>query len=305
VSQAGGLLPLIEAGARLHQSGCLGCIGMSQAPATGTASVRTFPRNFPGRSGTVGDQVYLTGPETAVATALAGHIADPRELGAPPQIPPAPRLLPDALVPPPADGAGVAILRGPNIAPFPEFEPLAADPVCTVALKVGDNITTDHIMPAGGKILPLRSNIPAISEYVFSTLDPEFADRARSSAPAAVVGGENYGQGSSREHAALAPRYLGVLVKLAKSFARIHKANLINFGIAPLVFSDPADYDRLEVGARIHFPGLARAIAGGAEEISAEVQGGGELKLLLQVSRRDRKLLSAGGLLNHIKGSLG
>lgn len=303
VAAAGGLLPLLEAGVRLHQAGCLGCIGMSQAPATGANSLRTFPRNFPGRSGTKDDKVYLCGPEVAVASALAGHIIDPRERGAQEALPPAPDVRPEALVPPLADGSSAEVQRGPNIAPFPELEALPEDLSCTVALKVGDNITTDHIMPAGSQILPLRSNVPAISKFVFTTLDEDFAGRAQASAPAAVVGGDNYGQGSSREHAALAPRYLGVRVKLAKSFARIHKANLINFGVVPLVLADPADYDRLNQGDVLEFRGLKSAIAGGAQEITATVSGK-EIKLRLEVTSRDRKLLVAGGLLNHIKASL-
>ncbi|MCA1905226.1 MAG: aconitate hydratase [Desulfarculus sp.] len=301
LAAAGGLQDLLAAGASIFQAGCLGCIGMSQAPATGSASLRTFPRNFPGRSGTRDDRVYLAGPRVAAATALAGHLADPRDLEPLPPLPPAPDLRPEALVPPLADGAGVEIVRGPNIAPFPVLEPLPADLTCQVILKLGDNITTDHIMPAGSKILPLRSNVPAISQHVFAAVDPEFAQKAQAAAPVAVVGGENYGQGSSREHAALAPRYLGVRVKLAKSFARIHRANLFNFGIVPLVFADPADYDRLETGARLEFPGLAQAIAEGREIIPCRLEGR-ELGLILDASPRERRLLVAGGLLSLIRG---
>ncbi|MFH1060416.1 MAG: aconitate hydratase [Pseudomonadota bacterium] len=302
---AGGLMDLLTAGASIFQSGCLGCIGMSQAPATATASLRTFPRNFPGRSGTQGDAVYLCGPQVAAAAALAGHIADPRDLGPAPIIPPAPDVRPEALVPPLAEdaAAAVTVLRGPNIAPFPELGPLPADLICTVTLKVGDNITTDHIMPAGSRILPLRSNVPAISRFVFSAVDPDFAEKAQKAAPAAVVGGDNYGQGSSREHAALAPRYLGVQVKLAKSFARIHRANLVNFGIVPLVFADPADYDRIQPGLRLEFSGLRAAILAGDEKITA-LANGQPLRLTLQASPRERAMLAAGGLLNYIKGSL-
>jgi len=304
VTANGALLDMLEAGVRLHQAGCLGCIGMSQAPATGAASVRTFPRNFPGRSGTKDDRVYLTGPEVAAATALTGRLADPRQAFGPQEpIPPAPAVRPEALVAPPADGAGVTIVRGPNIAPFPQLPPLADDLVCTVALKVGDNITTDHIMPAGSKILPLRSNVPAISQFVFNAVDPDFPAKAQACAPAAVVGGDNYGQGSSREHAALAPRYLGVQVKLAKSFARIHKANLINFGVLPLVFADPADYDRLDEGQRIELRGLKRALLEGAENLTALVDGQ-PVELRLEASPRDRQILAAGGRLNHIKNAL-
>lgn len=303
VASNGALMDMLDSGVRLHQAGCLGCIGMSQAPATGSASVRTFPRNFPGRSGTVGDQVYLTGPEVAAATALAGHLADPRKLGEAITIPAPPDVRPEALVSPPADGSSVEIKRGPNIAPFPDLEPLADDLCCSVVLKVGDNITTDHIMPAGSKILPLRSNVPAISEYVYNAVDPDFPQKAKQAAPAVVVGGDNYGQGSSREHAALAPRYLGVQVKIAKSFARIHKANLVNFGIVPLVFADPADYDALDEGQQIEFKGFKQAVLGGDKKITALVDGK-PIELLLEATDRDRQILAAGGRLNHIKNAL-
>ena len=303
IAANGALNDLLESGVRLHQSGCLGCIGMSQAPATGTASLRTFPRNFPGRSGTVDDQVYLCGPQVAAASALAGHIADPRELGEPPQVPPEPNIHPSALKAPPADGAGVEILRGPNIAPFPDLQPLPEDLSCVVTLKVGDNITTDHIMPAGSKILPLRSNVPAISRYVFAALDEGFAQRTQEVDQAVVVGGDNYGQGSSREHAALGPRYLGVRAKIVKSFARIHRANLINFGVVPLVLADPEDYDRLDEGQLIEFRGLRQALLSGAEQYQAVVDGA-PLELSIQASPREREILAAGGRLNYIKSQL-
>ncbi|MCF8031810.1 MAG: aconitate hydratase [Desulfarculaceae bacterium] len=303
IAANGALNDLLEAGVRLHQSGCLGCIGMSQAPATGVASLRTFPRNFPGRSGTKDDQVYLSGPQVAAATALAGHLADPRELGPAPQVPPAPPLHPSALAAPLDDGSGVEVLRGPNIAPFPELDALPEDLSCTVTLKVGDNITTDHIMPAGSQILPLRSNVPAISQFVFADLDEGFATRTQTAAPAVVVGGENYGQGSSREHAALGPRYLGVRAKIVKSFARIHKANLVNFGVVPLVLADPEDYERLDEGQLIQLPGLKKALLGGAEEFEALVDGQ-PLKLIIQASPREREILALGGRLNYIKSRL-
>ncbi len=303
IAANGALNELLEAGIRLHQAGCLGCIGMSQAPATGVASLRTFPRNFPGRSGTQGDQVYLSGPQVAAATALAGHIADPRELGSAPVVPPAPPVRPNAMVPPPADGSGVEVLRGPNIAPFPALDELPEDLTCTVTLKVGDNITTDHIMPAGSQILPLRSNVPAISRFVFAAVDEHFAARTQAADAAVVVGGENYGQGSSREHAALAPRYLGVRVKIVKGFARIHRANLINFGVVPLVLADPTDYDRLEQGQVITFPGLKKALLEGAEEFEARLEGS-PLPLVIQASQREREILAAGGRLNYIKKNL-
>ncbi|MCB2186534.1 MAG: aconitate hydratase [Deltaproteobacteria bacterium] len=300
ISANGGLNKLLAAGASLFQAGCLGCIGMSQAPATGTASLRTFPRNFPGRSGTKNDQVYLAGTEVAAAVALTGRLSDPRELGALPAVPPEPELRPEALTPPPADGSGLPIVRGPNIAPFPELPPLDNDFTVTVVLSVGDNITTDHIMPAGSQILPLRSNIPEISKFVYASLDPDFAEKSRAAAPSCVVGGENYGQGSSREHAALAPRYLGVQVKIAKSFARIHRANLVNFGVVPLTLADPAAYDRLAAGTKITFTGLADAILAGKREITATADGQ-PLALILEASPRERRLLAAGGLLNFIR----
>ncbi|OIP44083.1 MAG: aconitate hydratase [Desulfobacterales bacterium CG2_30_60_27] len=299
----GDMLTLVRAGARVQQTGCLGCIGMGQAPATGTISLRTFPRNFPGRSGTNDDQVYLCSPETAVAAAVTGRITDPRELGDYPAFSLPAKYLPgdQRIEPPLADGSLVNIIRGPNIAAFPEFMPLPETWEGTVLLKVADNITTDHIMPAGAKILPLRSNIPAISEFVFNSVDEGFVARARSAKSGLVVGGDNYGQGSSREHAALAPRYLGVEVKLVKSFARIHKANLINFGILPLVFADPADYERVAQGAAVSLPGIRQALASGAEEVEVRV-GSFSFKARLEVSERHREILLAGGLLNWAKG---
>jgi aconitate hydratase len=295
----GDMLTLIHAGARVHQAGCLGCIGMGQAPATATVSLRTFPRNFPGRSGTKNDQVYLCSPEVAVASAVNGRITDPRDLGDAPVFSLPEHYLPgnQRIEPPRTAGEEVEIIRGPNIAPFPEMEPIPETWKGTVLLKIDDNITTDHIMPAGAQILPLRSNIPAISEYVFSAVDPTFAERARKAGSGMIVGGDNYGQGSSREHAALAPRYLGVRVKLVKSFARIHKANLINFGILPLTFVDPADYDSLQQGDEVVIPDLRQSLTGGAETLTIET-GGKKIAARLEVSARHRQILMAGGLLN-------
>lgn len=301
ITAQGDMLTLVKAGARVHQAGCLGCIGMGQAPPTGAISLRTFPRNFPGRSGTKDDQVYLCSPETAVAAAVTGKITDPRELGAYPAFSLPRRYLPgDARIEAPlveAESGRVEIVRGPNIAPFPAFGPLPADWEGEVLLKVGDNITTDHIMPAGAKVLPLRSNVPAISEFVYEAVDPDFVKRARQRGPGLVVGGDNYGQGSSREHAALAPRFLGVEVKLVKSFARIHKANLINFGIIPLTFADPADYERIEPGSRLRIAGIREKIAAGAETLTVTGEGI-SLTARLDVSPRHREILLAGGLLN-------
>ncbi len=300
----GEMLPLIHAGARIHQAGCLGCIGMGQAPATGTISLRTFPRNFPGRSGTTNDQVYLCSPEVAVAAAITGKITDPRELGDYPSFTLPEKYLPgDSRIEAPlADGSGVEIIRGPNIAPFPTFPPVPESWQGTVLLKTGDNITTDHIMPAGAQVLPLRSNIPAISAFVFKALDENFSVRAREAGHGLIVGGENYGQGSSREHAALAPRYLGGEGKIVKSFARIHKANLINFGILPLTFADPADYDRVVQGATVVITGLRSFLASGAERLTVAIDGH-RIEALLDVSPRHRQILLAGGLLNWARGN--
>jgi aconitate hydratase len=301
----GGVLPLLKAGARIHQSGCLGCIGMGQAPPSNMISLRTFSRNFPGRSGNKGDLVYLCSPEVAAASAIKGVITDPRDLGEYPAF-----TLPEVYLPgderiesplPPEASAKVEIVRGPNIAPFPNFAPLPETWKGKVVLKLADNITTDHIMPAGAKILPLRSNIPAISEYVFSQITDSFARDMQATMAegfaGAVIGGDNYGQGSSREHAALAPRYLGVEVKLVKSFARIHKANLINFGIVPLTFADPDDYDRIEQGAEVVIPGLREAVLAGAVLITVEI-GGRAVQARCELSQRHREIIAAGGLLN-------
>lgn len=308
VADQGGVMPLLLAGARIHQSGCLGCIGMGQAPGTGQVSLRTFPRNFPGRSGTKDDQVYLCSPETAAAAALKGVITDPRDLGAemsyPRIVDPEKYLVDESSItfPDPAL-ARTEILRGPNIRPLPEFDPLPDSFSAEVAIVVGDNISTDTIMPAGNKVLPLRSNIEAISEFVFYQIAPDFFRQAKARAPVVVIGGDNYGQGSSREHAALAPRHLGVRAKIVKSFARIHKANLCNFGILPLTFKDPRDYERFRQGARVVFPEVRRLIASGAGEIPLEVDGQ-QVMTLLEVSERQRQHLLAGGTLNYVKQSL-
>ena len=299
VAEKSGVMNLILAGARIHQSGCLGCIVMGQAPATGTASLRTFPRNFPGRSGTQGDQVYLCSPETAVAAAIFGKITDPRKLGDYPAVSnPEVYLVNDEnLLFPPDDASGLEVIMGPNIKPFPKFGPLEDSIEAEIALKVGDNITTDHIMPAGSKILPLRSNIEAMSDFVFTNVDPEFSNRCRSLKNAVVIGGENYGQGSSREHAAIVPRYLGVRAKIAKSFARIHKANLINFGILPLTFRDPKDYDRAIQGEQVSLERIRDILADGRSEFEITI-GGNRVSVRLDVTDREREILLAGGLIN-------
>jgi len=309
LADRGGVMPLLLAGTRIHQSGCLGCIGMGQAPGTGQVSLRTFPRNFPGRSGTKDDRVYLCSPETGIASAIRGVITDPRDLGKEMDYPrirdPETYLVDESSIIFPSDDLRkTEVLRGPNIKPFPEFEPLPETLEAAVGIKVGDNISTDGIMPAGSKILPLRSNIGAISEYVFSQVDPGFVGRIKEVGDSVVIGGENYGQGSSREHAALAPRYLGVRVKIVKSFARIHKANLCNFGIVPLTFKTPTDFDAIRIGDRVLFGDLRKAIEEGANEIPVRI-GGREVVTLLDVSDRQRRHLLDGGILGHIKRGLG
>jgi len=299
---AGGLMKLVRAGARINQCGCLGCLGIGQAPATGAVSLRTVTRNFPGRSGTQGDQVYLCSPETAAAAAVSGRIVDPRELGTPPRIKPPDRFIIDdqGILPPLADTTQVAIRRGPNIKPFPTLPPLPDRFDGRVLLKIGDNATTDDIMPAGSQVLPFRSNVPAISRFVFQHIDSDFAAKAEAAGAVAVVGGENYGQGSSREHAALAPRFLGVGVKLAKSFARIHRANLVNFGILPLTFVHASDYEAVAAGEPLAIERLRELVLSGAEEIPVKV-GDQTVLARLEASERERRILAAGGLLNLIR----
>jgi aconitate hydratase len=249
--QEGKMSHLIHAGARLHQAGCNGCIGMGQAPASGRISLRTVPRNFPGRSGTKEDAVYLVSPETAAASALTGEITDPRTLDMPyPRVKlPEKRIINEEMLVPPlpeAEAREVELVKGPNIASLPELDPLPDEINLPILLKVTDDISTDEIMPAGSRILPYRSNIPKISEFVYEMVDQSYAERAlefKKHGGHAIIGGDNYGQGSSREHAALAPRYLGLRLVIAKSFARIHRKNLINYGILPLVFEDPSAYD--------------------------------------------------------------
>jgi aconitate hydratase len=308
ISEHGGIKSLLTAGARMHESGCLGCIGMGQAPGTGQVSLRTFPRNFPGRSGTKDDKVYLCSPETAAAAALKGVITDPRDLAKEMKYPkikdPEKYFVNKSCVFKPSnEPRNIEVIRGPNIKPLPEMEPLPETLEAEVAIKVGDNISTDGIMPAGSKILPLRSNIEALSEFVFSQIEPDFHSTCKKAGNVAVIGGENYGQGSSREHAALAPRYLGVRAKIAKSFARIHKANLCNFGIIPLTFKNPEDYDRVNKGSKVVIPNLRRLIEEGEKEIHLEVDGN-TVVTSLDVSDRQRKFLLAGGALNFVKAEL-
>jgi aconitate hydratase len=265
---------LIHAGARLHQAGCNGCIGMGQAPASGKVSLRTVPRNFPGRSGTKDDQVYLCSPETAAASALTGVVTDPRDLGIPyPKVKlPGKRILnKDMLVPPlPEEEAmRVELVKGPNIHTLPSMDRLPDRLEMPILLKVGDNISTDEIMPAGARVLPYRSNIPKISEFVFENIDPTYDRRALERTPPgshAIIAGDNYGQGSSREHAAIAPRYLGLRMVIAKSFARIHRMNLVNFGILPVIFSDPTLYDSLELNDVVVLENAREQLAGSVKD---------------------------------------
>lgn len=304
LARSGGLEVLIRSGVRLLEASCGACIGMGFAPPTDGVSVRTFNRNFEGRSGTKSAQVYLTSPETAVAAALTGRLTDPRTLGITYEAVHLPERfeVDDSMVLAPANNpAEVQIARGPNIQPLPIKDPLADKIEGTVLLKVGDNITTDHIMPAGAKILPLRSNVPKISEHVFEAIDPTFPRRAREAGGGFVVGGANYGQGSSREHAALAPMYLGVKAVIAKSFARIHLANLINFGILPFIFADEADYDGIEQGDQLAID-LSTLDTG--HVVLQNCTRNGALKLDCLLTDRDIEIVRAGGSLPHIRASL-
>jgi aconitate hydratase len=302
MARNGALADLISAGARLLEATCGPCIGMGQAPPSGGVSLRTFNRNFPGRSGTEDAAVYLAGPEVAAASALSGRLTDPRTLGRYRRVEqPDKFMLDDSLIiPPPADGQAVEVVRGPNIKPLPRAAEMPETLTAKVLLKVGDNITTDHIMPAGAKVLPLRSNIPALSNYVFSGLDAHFAERAREAAGGVVVGGHNYGQGSSREHAALAPLYLGVKSVLARSFARIHRANLINFGILPLVFANEEGYEQLSRDDLLEFASLRSQLKSGPEITVVNRSTGRSVVLYHQLTARQLAIILDGGLLNHI-----
>ena len=305
LAQNGALADMIDAGARILESACGPCIGMGQSPNSGGISLRTFNRNFEGRSGTKDGQVYLVSPETAAVSAIAGVFTDPRTCGEmPPFVLPERFTINDNMIEPPAseaDAASVEVLRGPNIKPFPVSGPLADSIAVPAVLKVGDNITTDHIMPAGAKILPYRSNIPYLSQYCFAVCDETFPQRAKEAGESIVVGGVNYGQGSSREHAALVPLYLGVKAVLVKSFARIHQANLINAGIVPLTFANEADYDAVEQGDTLELPDIRQRIADGDKLIVKNRTKGTEFEVLCPLSDRARDILLAGGLLNYTR----
>ena len=301
----GALAKLIAAGARVLECGCGPCIGMGQAPATDAVSLRTFNRNFYGRSGTPSAKVYIVGPETAAVSAVTGHLTDPEtwDGGEPPyRVPELFDIDDGMLIRPPRDGSQVEVVRGPNIKPVPRTEPPAETLAGRALIKLGDNITTDHIMPSNAKLLPYRSNIPYLADFCLTPCDEGFPARAKAAAGGFIVAGENYGQGSSREHAALAPLYLGVKAVLAKSFARIHRANLLNNGILPLVFTSAEDYEAAAEGEEIAIagaPGQIRAAAEGAP-VTATL-GGREVKLLLDITPRQRDILLAGGLLNYIR----
>lgn len=312
IAKDGLLADIISAGARVLESACGPCIGMGQAPKSGGISLRSFNRNFEGRSGTPDAKVYLCSPETAAVSALYGVLTDPREYPGEYVMEKEPETYDTndsgMILTPSDDPDSVEVVRGPNIKPLPIRGPMEEHIEAPVLLKVGDNITTDHIMPAGSKILPLRSNIPAISEYVFVRVDPTFPERAKKAGVGVIVAGSNYGQGSSREHAALAPMYLGIQAVVAKSFARIHRANLINFGILPLTFTDDGDYARIQMGDVIRLPDVTTRLKQG-EPILAVVQSSSQgsqdgtiqIQLSLDISARQREILLSGGLLNHVR----
>ena len=303
IAESGALATLVSAGARILDAGCGPCIGMGQAPSSGATSLRSFNRNFLGRSGTSDAGIYLASAEVCAAAAVAGVLSDPRSLGAPPVVAmPRSYVVDDNMIVPPSEtGSQTEIVRGPNIKPLPTQGPLEADLCGEVLLVTGDNVTTDHIMPAGAQVLPLRSNIPAMSDYAFARVDPSFPARAREAGGGFVVGGENYGQGSSREHAALVPMYLGVKAVLAKSFARIHEANLINVGILPLAFADPADYATLAQGDRLCIPKVREALAQSQPLTVVNETQGREIRVAVDLSERQVQVVLAGGLLNAIK----
>jgi len=306
LSECGALSDIIASGARVLECACGPCIGMGFSPNSAGVSLRTFNRNFLGRSGTADAQVYLVSPELAAASAITGHITDPRTLGEYPTIKmPEAFMIDDSAVLMPAnedEAADVEILRGPNIKEFPETYPLEDSIDAPLLLKVGDNITTDHIMPAGAKILPYRSNIPYLSQFCFGVCDKTFPDRAKEAGKCIIVGGSNYGQGSSREHAALVPLYLGVKAVVVKSFARIHVANLINAGILPLTFKNPDDYDKIAEGDALEISGIFEAFESGIAKMTDKTTGE-SFELVCEFSERQRDILMAGGLLKYTKGS--
>lgn len=309
IAENGALADMIAAGARILESACGPCIGMGQSPNSKGVSLRTFNRNFEGRSGTKDGQIYLVSPEMAAVSALTGYLTDPRTLGDMPEFKlPEHFKINDNMVVSPADEAdmdSVEVLRGPNIKPFPQTSPLDDSIDCQVSLKVGDNITTDHIMPAGAKILPLRSNIPAISQHCFTVCDEDFPRRAKNMGKSIIVGGSNYGQGSSREHAALAPLYLGIKAVLVKSFARIHRANLINAGILPLTFVNEADYDKINQGDEIVLADVRADVEADMSKLTVVNKTTGvEIPVLCELTGRTKDIILAGGLLDYTREQL-
>ena len=307
LAQCGALADLIAAGARILECACGPCIGMGFSPKSAGISLRTFNRNFLARSGTADAEVYLVSPETAAASAITGVFTDPRTMGKAPEITvPAHFVINDNLIEMPAtaeEAAAITVERGPNIKPIPVGKAPAKDLSCELILKVGDNITTDHIMPAGTKILPYRSNVPKLSEFCFTVCDKEFPERAKAKNGGIIVGGVNYGQGSSREHAALVPLYLSVEAVIAKSFARIHVANLINFGIVPLTFENPEDYDRIDEGDALEMIGFANGVSTADKLILKDITKDIEIPLVLSATERQRAILGAGGLLNYTRAA--
>jgi aconitate hydratase len=305
IAQTGVYSDLVRAGARMLEPACGPCVGMGQAPPSDSVSVRTFNRNFPGRSGTMTDQVYLTSPTTAAATALRGVITDPRELGEYPELPEAPvnpavddrQILDPA---PPDEASSIEIPRGPNIKPPPEAPQLPDSLEGTVTIVVEDDISTGDLAPDGVEVMSFRSNVPEIARFTFRRFDPEYHENAKVMAPGFIVGGHNYGQGSSREHAALAPLHLGIRAVIAKSFARIHRRNLVSQGILPLRFKDESDYDEFKQGQRWDLPDLRKHLENGDEEIVARADGT-EVTLLAEYSPRERDILLAGGVLRQLR----
>lgn len=305
LAECGALADLINAGARILECACGPCIGMGFSPQSAGVSLRTFNRNFLARSGTADAQVYLVSPETAAASALTGVFTDPTTLGVAPKVEmPATFKINDNLIEMPVaaeDMDTVTVERGPNIKPIPVGKAPDTDLACELILKVGDDITTDHIMPAGTKVLPYRSNVPKLSEFCFTVCDKDFPERAKKKGGGVILGGSNYGQGSSREHAALVPLYLGIKAVVSKSFARIHVANLINFGIVPMTLVNPDDYDKFNQGDQLRIKGFAQAVAGATEATLVNKTNGATAKLCLQLSKRQREILLAGGRLNYTK----
>src|SRR5215211_3482462 len=306
ISRGGVYRDLVAAGARMLEPVCGPCIGVGQAPSAGVPSVRTFNRNFPGRSGTAGDQVYLCSPATAAATALRGEIADPRELGAPPAIAPAPSdpAIDDRQIldpPPPGDAQSVEILRGPNIVPPPEGQPLPETLEGRITIVVEDDVSTGDMAPDGALGMSLWSNIPECAKFMFRRQDPGFYDRALEWGGGFIVGGHNYGQGSSREHAALAPLHLGIRAVVAKSFARIHRRNLISQSILPLLFREEDDYDKAQQGDKWKIEGAREAVESGGTELAAKSESGEEARLEARLLPREREILLAGGMLNYLR----